>query len=64
MDYLEGALTAPVRAALDAHLAGCPRCVAFVASYRDTPRIVRQATAVALPAELERSLAAFLRARR
>jgi anti-sigma factor RsiW len=63
MDYLEGVLPAEVRAALDEHLAGCPRCTAFVASYVDTPRILRQATAAALPAGVEASLKAFLRAR-
>lgn len=63
MDYLEGVLAADVRKALDAHVAGCPRCAAFVASYRDTPRILRQATATALPADIEASLKAFLRAR-
>ena len=61
MDYLEGALAAEVSAALEAHVAGCARCVAFIASYRETPRIVREATAPALPPELERSLREFLR---
>lgn len=64
MDYLEGAVPADLSAALEAHVAGCPRCTAFVASYRETPRILREATAAALPAELQESLQAFLRARR
>jgi anti-sigma factor RsiW len=63
MDYLEGVLRADVRAALDAHVAGCERCTAFVSSYRDTPRILRDATAATFPADLEASLKAFLRAR-
>ena len=63
MDYLEGVLPADLHAALDAHVAGCPRCAAFVASYRATPRILRDATAATWPAELEASLKAFLRAR-
>lgn len=62
-DYLEGVLPANLHAALDEHVAGCARCAAFVASYRATPRILREATAVTLPADLERSLQAFLRAR-
>jgi anti-sigma factor RsiW len=63
MDYLEGVLSADVRAALDQHVAGCPRCTAFVASYLDTPRILREATGTTLPADVEASLKAFLRAR-
>ena len=45
MEYLEGTLAPDVRAAIDAHVAGCPRCVAFIDSYRKTPRILRDATA-------------------
>ena len=64
MDHLEGVLTPDVSADLEGHVSACPRCAAFVASYRDTPRILRQATAVAIPPDLEASLFAFLRARR
>ena len=64
MDYLEAVLPADVRAAVDAHVATCPRCVAFIASYRETPRILREATATALPADLAASLHAFLREQR
>ena len=64
MDYLEGVLSADLRSALDAHVAGCPRCIAFIAAYRETPRILREATATALPVDLQVSLRAFLRARR
>ena len=63
MDYLDGVLPADLHAALDEHVAGCPRCAAFVRSYCDTPHILRAATAATLPAELEASLQAFLRAR-
>ena len=63
MDYLEGLLPADVHAALDEHVAGCLRCAAFVASYRETPRILRDATSAALPADVEASLKAFLRTR-
>ena len=64
MDYLEGVVSADLRAAIDAHVAGCPRCIAFVASYLETPRILREATATALPADLQASLRAFLRGHR
>jgi anti-sigma factor RsiW len=63
MDYLDGVLSADVKAALDAHVAGCQRCTAFVASYLATARILRDATDASLPAAVEESLAAFLRAR-
>jgi anti-sigma factor RsiW len=63
MDFLEGVLPPDVHAALAEHVAGCERCAAFVASYRETPRILRDASAVALPADVEASLKAFLRAR-
>lgn len=63
MDYLEGLLAPDVRAAIESHVAGCPRCVAFLESYRATPDILRRATAASMPAELSQSLLASLRAR-
>ena len=63
MDFIEGVLPPDVSAALEAHVAGCARCAAFVASYQATPRILRDATTVTLPADIEASLKAFLRAR-
>jgi anti-sigma factor RsiW len=62
MEYLDGVLPADTRAALDAHVAGCQKCTAFVASYLATPRILRDATMASLPPDLEASLEAFLRA--
>jgi anti-sigma factor RsiW len=62
-EYLEGLLPPELRAALDEHVAGCPRCAAFVNSYRNTPRILREATATTLPPDIEASLRAFLRMR-
>jgi anti-sigma factor RsiW len=64
MDYLEGVVAEDARAILDSHVAGCPKCTAFVASYLATPRILRDATASAMPPELQQSLLAFLRAQR
>jgi anti-sigma factor RsiW len=63
MDYLEGVLSAEVRAALDEHVAECARCAAFVASYCETPRLLRESTAATLPPDVEASLKAFLRAK-
>jgi anti-sigma factor RsiW len=64
MDYLEGVLPDDVHAALDAHVAACQRCVAFIESYRATPRLLREATAATLPPDVQSSLRAFLRAQR
>lgn len=64
MDYLEGVLPEPLRQEIDAHVAGCPRCVAFVESYRKTPGILRAATAADVPEDLAASLRRFLAERR
>ena len=64
MDYLEGVVPGEMRATLESHVAGCPKCAAFIASYLATPRILREATAAATPPELQQSLLAFLRAQR
>jgi anti-sigma factor RsiW len=63
-DYLEGALPDDVRVAIDTHLAGCPRCVAFVRACRETPRIVRESTAFEIPDGLVESLQRFLQGRK
>ena len=64
MDYLEGVLPADVRSELEAHVARCERCVAFIDSYRKAPGMVREATDVSLPPDIQRSLTDFLRERR
>ena len=63
MDYLEGVVSDEVRMAIDEHVAGCPRCQAFVASYVATPSIFRKATAAALPDDLAVSLREAIRKR-
>jgi len=64
MDYLEGSLAPEDRETIESHVSGCPRCVAFVESYRQTPRILRAATAGSLPDDLAESLRRFLASRR
>lgn len=64
MDYLEGVLSTEVRVTLEAHVVGCQRCLAFIESYRETPRLLRDATDAGLPADVRESLTEFLRSRR
>jgi len=64
MDYLEGVVPNDMRTMLESHVAGCPKCDAFIASYLATPRILREATAATMPPELQQALLAFLRAQR
>jgi anti-sigma factor RsiW len=59
-DYFEGRLAPARRAAIDTHVTGCPRCTAFVRAYRETPRILRAATAAELTDEATASLRRFL----
>jgi anti-sigma factor RsiW len=60
-DYLEGLLPSDVRASIEQHVLACERCQAFVASYQATPKILRDATDVALPEEIRRSLEDWVR---
>src|SRR5512135_2573063 len=48
-EYLDGALPAPERAVVQAHLNECERCAASLASLRWTVGLLKQAPAPALP---------------
>jgi predicted anti-sigma-YlaC factor YlaD len=63
VDYLEGRLPHPVVLELEAHVAGCTLCRAFIESYRETPRILRQATDAAPSPDQRRRLLEYLRSR-
>ena len=56
MDYVEGVLSAARRQAVATHVAGCIRCRRFARSYAETPRIVRKATACAVPTRVVAAL--------
>lgn len=61
MDYLEKRLPPGEGAALDAHFSACKPCLDFVDSYRETPRLLRKATAAEMPSEVSERLAQFLK---
>lgn len=61
MDYVDGRTPRARRRSLEAHLASCPPCRAFLDSYRATPLIVRRQTDARLPTALARRLAGRLR---
>ena len=62
MEYMEGALATDVRAAIEAHVAGCPRCEAFIASCTARRRAsCAMRPRMEMPADLEASLLAALR---
>jgi anti-sigma factor RsiW len=63
MDHVERRLSARDRRRFDAHLAVCPRCVEFLASYEATPGIVRRATSLPMTVRLRRRVHAAIRAR-
>jgi anti-sigma factor RsiW len=60
-EYLEGALDPAVAARLEAHLADCGDCTAFLETYRAVVRSSRQLRESQLPAELRERLLSFLR---
>jgi anti-sigma factor RsiW len=64
MEYLDGALDARRRRAVEVHTAGCIRCRRFLRSYVETPRIVRAATGFALPKRAALALRRRLKTRR
>ncbi len=64
-DYLDGALALETRSEFDRHLAVCPSCVAYLASYRDTIRMAKAASIDAdagdPPEELVKAIVASVR---
>lgn len=59
-DFLDGVLPVEVEAALRAHFVACPQCLAFLESYRGAGRIIRAATELTMPKEMEERLRRFL----
>ena len=63
LDFLEGDMSPELARQLEEHLAGCPPCVDFLRTYRETPGLCRKALAAKMPEELSAKLTEFLRAR-
>lgn len=61
MDYATGELDAATRARFDAHIAACPACVKFLASYQEAVRLGKAAynePCEEIPVELVRAIMA------
>lgn len=56
MDYTEGLLPVAKRRSVEKHVDGCRRCQGFLRSYLATPRILRHATRISMPAAAKRRL--------
>jgi anti-sigma factor RsiW len=59
-DYLEVALTEEELVELEAHLAGCEPCQAYLNTYRRSKALTARAERVEMPTEMRRRLSEFL----
>ena len=68
MDYLDGGLPAEQAATFNAHMDGCPSCVTYLETYRETIRLgkcVCECSDDVIPDDVpEKLVAAILAARR
>jgi len=65
-EYLDGELAAEARADFERHLSLCPACVDYLAGYRETIRLGKQACEpeAELPADVPQELVAAILRRR
>jgi predicted anti-sigma-YlaC factor YlaD len=61
-DYLEMTVNSETRASLEAHLAGCGPCQAYLETYRRTREIAAAAEQDTLPPRMPAEMKAHLRA--
>lgn len=61
--YIERELPEAELRALDEHFHGCPPCLEFLRSYRETPNLCRKVLSEKMPSEVASKLASFLRER-
>lgn len=62
-DYTDGSLRPEVIAELEAHLAACRACVAYLNTYKRTPEVVGSLGRVEMPSEMQEILRRFVRSR-
>jgi anti-sigma factor RsiW len=60
LEYLEATLEPAALEQLEAHLADCEPCRAYLATYRRTVGVAGEAGRVGMPEEMRRRLRAFL----
>lgn len=61
--YEEGTMSEEERGAFERHMALCPPCERFLVSYRATGRTLKMLKPTEIPADLARTVTAFVRAR-
>lgn len=59
-DYVERLLEPPLQQALEAHLADCPGCLAFLNTYKQTIQLSHELKDADIPAELHQKLQSFI----
>lgn len=62
-EYVDEALPAELRQAVDGHMHQCAPCMAFLKQYRFAPSAVRSALLQQVPQDLESRLLSFLKDR-
>lgn len=59
-DYVERLLEPSIQEALEAHLADCPGCLAFLNTYKQTIRLSNSLRPTDMPPELQQKLRSFI----
>jgi anti-sigma factor RsiW len=62
-DYLAGELDPDLASTFEEHLRRCPDCVAFLNTYKQTVQSVQSLSYEEVPAEMQRRVRQFLRAK-
>lgn len=61
LEYLEGGLTDEARRKFEEHFSGCTPCEEFLATYRQTTSLCKQALTASMPQEFAARLTSMLR---